>query len=124
MLYDKPMLLEPKGLLPEDPLWDIFIYMTQLRMVEKLAGADFAANPSKEVRGRIVNTLFPQMEVLEQKQRQKTIERVKEWTKSGPITGIVEIGLSGNRPKSGDDPLRSYGDVPRVDLSQYKGRRR
>jgi len=98
MLYDKSNGAVRMG----SPEYDIFTYITYMRMLKDMAFVSVMANPNnKEARSMYSKLVLPQIEEFDRQKKQKTMQRMFEWTSSGP----VHIAPLGNVSKIVKDPI-------------------
>ena len=83
------------------PEWDIFIYITYIRMLKDTAFISVMANPtSKETRAAYSKLVLPPLEEFDRQKKQRTMERMMEWTSTGPVH-IAPIGTIKRESKGG-----------------------
>lgn len=81
------------------PEWDIFMYITYTRMLKDTAFISVMANPtSKETRAAYSKLVLPQLEEFDRQKKQRTMQRMMEWTSTGPVH-IAPLGTVKKTPK-------------------------
>jgi hypothetical protein len=84
------------------PEWEIFLYITQQRMMKELSLVNVMTNPTNDTRKQFLHHVLPPLKKIEQDRAERNIKKTLEWTSGGPI----HVSPIGNvKPLRPTDPI-------------------